>query len=440
MRSGTIVSLITAPLTSAVAVIRMSGDESFIIAEKIFSKPLPDPNCVKFGEIKRGEETVDQVVLTCFKGPRSFTGEDVVEISCHGSMLIVREILEVILSFGARLAERGEFSARAFYNGKIDLVQAESIQSAVEAATPEAKKLALYSMEGKTSKLVRPMVNELADLLSNIEVNIDYPEYQDIGEITLEQADLETVNMIAKIEDLLGKSRKSRYIADGIRVALAGLPNTGKSSLLNAFLEKEKAIVTDIPGTTRDIVEGSVSLNGLQLHLMDTAGIREADNLVEKIGIARSKERIEEADLVLLVLDATRETTEEETRLAEELKGRKHLIVYNKADLVKERKEGRIYISALNKDIDELKEAILSLFDLTPNDVVPSLCNSRQIGLLENAKIQLVQAHEDAKNLMPLDLVNVSIKGAYDALREILGETVNVDLEQEIFSRFCVGK
>ena len=440
MRSGTIVSLITAPLTSAVAVIRISGDEAFLIAEKIFSKPLPEPNGVKFGEIKRGEETVDQVVLTCFKGPRSFTGEDIVEISCHGSMLIVQEILELIQSFGSRLAERGEFSARAFYNGKIDLVQAESIQSAVEASTAEAKKLALYSMEGKTSNLVRPMVEELADLLSNIEVNIDYPEYRDIGEITLDQADRKTVSMIENIDDLLGKSRKSRYIVNGIRVALVGLPNTGKSSLLNAFLQKEKAIVTDIPGTTRDIVEGSISLNGLPLHLMDTAGIRNADNLVEQIGIARSKESIEEADLVLLILDAAREMTEEENHLIEELKERKHLIVYNKADLVKVRKEGRIYISALKNEIGELKEAILSLFDLTPKDVVPSLCNSRQIGLLENAKIQLVQAHEDAKNLVPLDLVGVSIKGAYDSLREILGETVNVDLEQEIFSRFCVGK
>ena len=440
MKSNTIISLITPPLNSAVAVIRLSGDDAFDIASKMFSRKLGEHGYSIYGNIINGDEVIDQVLLVRFKGPKSFTGEDVVEISCHGSMLIANQIISLAISLGARMAERGEFSSRAFYNGKIDLVQAEAIMSIIEASTIEAKKLALYSLEGETSKLVSPIVTNLADLLSNIEVNIDYPEYQDIEEITIERVQNECEKMVDVISRLLGQSKKSQYIVNGINVAIVGLPNTGKSSLLNAFLNEDKAIVSNIPGTTRDIVEGNVSLNGLPLHLLDTAGIRESDNIIEKIGIERSEKTIEKADLIIMVLDASRKVNEEENELLERIKDKKHIIVYNKADLLEEKNENNKYISAINKDIDSLKEAILKEFDLTPQDITPSLCSSRQIGLLEQAKTNLISAINDAKNGLSIDLIAVSLKQSYDNLKEILGENVNVDLSEEIFSRFCVGK
>ena len=440
MKSNTIVSLITPPLNSAVAVIRLSGDEAFDIAGKMFSRKLGAHGQSIYGNIVNGEEVIDQVLLVNFKGPKSFTGEDVVEISCHGSMLIANQIISLAISLGARMAERGEFSSRAFYNGKIDLVQAEAIMSIIEASTIEAKKLALYSLEGETSKLVSPIVTNLADLLSNIEVNIDYPEYQDIEEITISRIQKECEKMVETITSLLGQSKKSQYIVNGFNVAIVGQPNTGKSSLLNAFLNEDKAIVSNIPGTTRDIVEGSVSLNGLPLHLLDTAGIRESDNIIEKIGIERSEKTIDKADLVIMVLDASREINKEEQELLDKISGKKHIIVYNKADLLDTKDENKKYISALNKDINVLKDEILKMFDLTPNDITPSLCSSRQIGLLEQAKANLLTSIEDAKNGLSVDLIAISLKQSYDNLKEILGESVNVDLSEEIFSRFCVGK
>lgn len=440
MNNQTIVSLITPPLNSAVAVIRMSGDEALNIANEIFSKRVSMANQAVFGTIIDGDEKIDQVILTYFASPKSFTGEDVVEISCHGSMLIANQIISLIISKGARLAERGEFSARAYYNNKIDLIQAEAILSMVEATSIESKKLALYSLEGQTSLLIKPLINQLADLLSNIEVNIDYPEYQDIEEVTIKRIQNECLEMINTIDSLLNQSKKTQYFINGIKVSLVGLPNTGKSSLLNAFLNQEKAIVTDIPGTTRDVVEGTVNLDGLPLHLLDTAGIRDADNKVEQIGIEKSKKSIDESDLVIMVLDASKSITEEENQLLDYIKNKPYLIVYNKADLINDYDDDKLYISALNKDITNLKNKIKQLFNLTSNDITPSLCSSRQIGLLEKAKNNLIQANEDALQQLPIDLISISIKESYDSLKDILGLNVNVDLSEEIFSRFCVGK
>lgn len=440
MNNQTIVSLITPPLNSAVAVIRMSGDDALNIANQIFTKKISTPNKAYVGLIIDGNEKIDQVIVTYFVAPKSFTGEDVIEISCHGSMLIVNQIISLIISKGARIAERGEFSSRAYYNNKIDLVQAEAILSMVEATSVESKKLALYSLEGETSSLIKPLITKLADLLSNIEVNIDYPEYQDIEEVTISRIQTECIEMIDTINNLLSQSKKSQYFIHGIKVALVGLPNTGKSSLLNAFLNQEKAIVTDIPGTTRDIVEGTINLDGLPLHLLDTAGIRKADNKVEQIGIEKSQKTIDEADLVIMVLDASKNISQEEQELLNYIKNKTHLIVYNKYDLIQNRDNDKLYISALNKDINELKTRIKQLFNLTSSDITPSLCSSRQIGLLEKAKENLIKANEDALNELPIDLISVSIKECYDTLKDILGLNVNVDLSEEIFSRFCVGK
>ncbi len=440
MNNQTIVSLITPPLNSAVAVIRMSGDDALNIINEIFSKKITTPNKAVVGYIIDNQEKVDQVIVTYFANPKSFTGEDVIEISSHGSMIIANQIISLIISKGARLAERGEFSSRAYYNNKIDLIQAEAILSMVEATSIEAKKLALYSLEGETSSLLKPLINKLADLLSNIEVNIDYPEYEDIEEVTISRIQIECKDMINTISSLLNQSQKSQYYINGIKVALVGLPNTGKSSLLNAFLNQDKAIVTDIPGTTRDIVEGFVNLDGLPLHLLDTAGIRKSNNKVEQIGIEKSQKSIDEADLIIMVLDSSKLITDEEQEILNSIKDKKHLIVFNKADLIENQDDNKIYISALNKDISQLKNEIKKLFNLTSNDITPSLCSSRQIGLLQKAKTSLIKANEDASNNLPIDLISISIKQAYDTLKDILGLNVNVDLSEEIFSRFCVGK
>lgn len=440
MKAQTIVSLITPPLMGAIAVIRLSGEDSLAIAQQIFSKPIRKPWQVLYGTVSDGQDPLDEVLLTYFQAPHSFTGEDVVEISCHGSMLIVQQILALALKKGARLAERGEFTARAFYNGKVDLVQAEAIHSLICASTPEQKKLAMFSLNGKTSGTLLPMIDRLAEILSNIEVNIDYPEYTDIGVVTTDQVLRECRRMSQEIGQLLSCSKRSQYIMHGISVAIVGLPNTGKSSLMNALMDQDKAIVTDIPGTTRDVVEGMVTVGSLPLRLLDTAGIRDSEDVVEQLGIERSKQSIEKADLVLMVHDARYPLSGEEEELLSQIGDKKHILVHNKCDLTDRRMEDGVWISAKQKKIDALKEAILSMFDLTSSDLEPSLCSAREIGLLTAAEDHLKQAIADAENGVPTDLIAVSVKASYDTLKEILGLSIRTDLSEEIFSRFCVGK
>lgn len=436
-----IVSLITPPLKGAIAVIRISGEHTLEIGNSIFSRKIEKPNYVYYGHIKDNKEVIDEVMLTYFKGPKSFTGEDVIEISCHGSMLIANEIISLIISKGARVAERGEFTSRAFYNGRIDLVQAEAVNSLINAETKEAKTLSLYSLGGETSSLLDPIKTKLADILSNIEVNIDYPEYQDIEEVTNDKIINEMDELISTLDSLISKGEKSKLIVEGINVALVGRPNVGKSSLLNELLGKDKAIVTNIPGTTRDIVEGQINLNGLIVNLLDTAGIRDSDDVVEQIGINKSKETINNADLVIVVLEKGN-ITPEDNEILEYTKDKKRLIVYNKDDL-KENKSNdeEIYISCINHDIKALTDALSKLYSLDKmNALTPSLTSSRDIGLLNKAKENLINAKQEALMGISLDLISTSIKASYDALKEILGEEVKVDLTEEIFSRFCVGK
>lgn len=436
----TIVSLVTPPMKGAIAVIRLSGEKALEITQKIFTRKIINSHQVYYGYIKDKEEIIDEVMISYFKAPKSFTGEDVIEISCHGSMLIANQIISLCLARGARIAERGEFTSRAFYNGRIDLVQAEAVNDLINAQTDEAKKLSLYSLQGQTSKLLDPVKVKLADILSLIEVNIDYPEYEDIEIMTNEKIINELDELIETVSNLIRDGEKSRIITEGIKVSIVGRPNVGKSSLLNALLKQDKAIVTNIPGTTRDIVEGQINLNGLIINLLDTAGIREADNEVEKIGIEKSKALIDDSDLVILVLEAGVLTSEDKI-LLEEVKSKKHLIVYNKLDLVSEKKEAGIYISAKDHNIKELEDAINELFALDKlNSLSPSLCSAREIGLLNKVKENLLKAKEEASLGITLDLSSVSLKVAYDALKDILGEEVKVDLTDEIFSRFCLGK
>ena len=435
-----IVSLVTPPLKGAIAVIRISGDKTLEIVQSVFSRKIIESHKVYYGYIIDRDNKIDEVMLSYFKGPKSFTGEDVVEISCHGSMLIVDQIITLLLSKGCRLAERGEFTSRAFYNGRIDLVQAEAVNSLINAQTNEAKQLSLFALNGQTSSLLYPVKEHLADILSLIEVNIDYPEYEDVEEMTHDKIINELDELIITVSNLIQKGEKSKLITEGINVSIVGRPNVGKSSLLNALVKKEKAIVTSIPGTTRDIVEGQININGLMINLLDTAGIRDSLDEVEKIGIEKSKKSIEEADLVILVLEADK-LLDEDKELLEYTKDKKRIIVYNKKDQLKEERKDGIYISAKNKDIEELEKEISKLFALDKlNALSPSLSSSREIGLLIKAKESLINAKQEALVNVSLDLISVNIKLAYDSIKNILGEEIRTDLSEEIFSRFCVGK
>ena len=439
----TIVALATPPLKSALAVIRLSGDDCFDVVSKCFTHDLREINkrTLLVGSIINNGEKIDDVVAAIYKGPKSFTGEDSVEIICHGSMLIANQIIEVLLQNGARLATNGEFSSRAFLHQKVDLVQAESINDVINATTKEAKQLSLLSLSGEVSKLITPIKTKLADIISLIEVNIDFPEYEDI-EIANKELIVESVNKInEQIDKLIKDGEKAKIIKDGIKVAIVGKPNVGKSSLLNALTGEEKAIVTDIAGTTRDIVEGEINLKGVVLHLLDTAGIREASDKVESIGVERAKKTISEAELIIVVLDASHELEQEDKEILDYTKDSNRIIVYNKSDKAVINLDNNLSISALNNNIEPLVNEIYRVVGLDEQSFKqPALNNTRQIGLLKHAKEALLRAKEDATNNMTVDLISVSLMEAYQSILEILGETNQVDLSKEIFSRFCVGK
>lgn len=439
----TIVALATAPIKSALAIIRVSGDDAFKIVSSCFSKDITDikERTLLFGNIVNQDKVVDEVVLAIYKGPKSFTGEDLVEIMCHGSMVIANEIIELLLSKGARYATNGEYSSRAFLNGRIDLIQAEAINDVINASSKEAKELSILSLKGKTSELIYPIKKRIADVLSLIEVNIDYPEYEDI-EVANKSHVISLVDeLVPQINSLVESGEKGLIIKEGIKVALVGKPNVGKSSLLNALLGESKAIVTDFAGTTRDVVEGEINLNGVILHLLDTAGIREAKDTVESIGVNKSKEAIANADLVIVLLDASKELDKQDKDILELVKDIPHVIVYNKADKAISKDDNKLYISALNNDINPLKEEIYKVLGIKEESFrTPSLNNVRQLGLLRLAKESLEKAKEDASSDLSIDLVSVSLMDAYNAILEILGEYKQTDISKEIFSRFCVGK
>ena len=439
----TIVALATAPMKSALAIIRVSGDDAFDIVSKCFSKDIRDikERTLLFGNIVDKNKVIDEVVLAIYKGPKSFTGEDLVEIMCHGSVLIANEIIELLLRFGARYASNGEYSSRAFLNNRIDLIQAEAINDVINATTKEAKELSILSLKGKTSELIVPIKNKIADVLSLIEVNIDFPEYEDIEVANLGRVIELVDNLVPTIDTLVSNGQKGLIIKEGVKVALVGKPNVGKSSLLNALLGESKAIVTDIAGTTRDIVEGEINLNGVLLHLLDTAGIRESEDKIESIGVNKTLETIKKADLVIVLLDASSSLDKEDKEILELVKDTPHIVVYNKADKLSNKEEGKLYISALNNDLTPLKNEIYQVLGIKEETFkTPSLNNVRQLGLLEKIKESLLKAKEDAEQGLSIDLVSVSLMDAYNSTLEILGEYKQQDISKEIFSRFCVGK
>ena len=434
----TIVALATPPLKSALAIVRLSGADCFEVVSKIFSKKLDvsKEKNIQYGFIVDNKITIDQVILLTYKNPHSFTGEDSVEIICHGSPLIANQIISACLRNGARMATNGEFSSRAYLNGKIDLVQAEAINDIINATTTEARDLSMESLKGETSKMFKPIKDEIAEILSHIEVNIDYPEYEDIEEVTKEEIIDNCSKIVAKINDLIIDAEKSKLYIDGLDIAIVGKPNVGKSSLLNSLLKDEKAIVTDIAGTTRDIVEGTFNLSGVPCRLYDTAGLRESSDVIERIGIEKAMSIVNKADLILFVVD---ETGLDE-QLYELVKDKKHIIVYNKADLITKHKAGELYVSAKENDIEPLLNKIKEVMNIGELSVKPSFNNTRQLGLLKNIAVSLENAVKDAKDNQPIDLISVSIMMAYNSSLDLLGESNKNDLTDEIFSRFCVGK
>ena len=438
----TIVALATAPLKSALSIVRLSGDDCFFVVNKIFSKDLTKytKNSIIHGQMIDGTETVDDVVLLLYIAPHSFTGENSVEIISHGSPIIFNKIIDLCIKSGARLATGGEFSSRAYFHGKMNLMEAESINDLINAESEESKKISMMALEGKTSLLIEPIKTKLGDLLSNIEVNIDYPEYLDIEEANNEKIVEFCRDILKYIDELIKNGNKGNIIKDGIKVAIVGKPNVGKSSILNALLNEEKAIVTNIKGTTRDIVEGKINLNGVIINLFDTAGIRESSDVVEEIGIKKSIEKLNDSDIVLCVFDSANFDNEDK-EILELVKNKKHIIVYNKSDLIKEKVADNLYISALNKDIEPLKNKILEILDLKKENYEnPSIANVRELGLLKNIKEILKNVLRDTENDVPIDIINSEIKEAYLKTLSITGEDFDFDISKEIFSRFCVGK
>ena len=444
MLNNTIVALSTPFMESAIAVIRLSGNDAIDIVNKMFTKDLTNAKSqtIHYGYLKYNNEIIDEVMVSVFRAPRTYTCENMVEIATHGSLIIINKVISACVSLGATIAERGEFTKRAYLNGRIDLIQAESINDIIHSDSEEAINIALSGLKGNVSSLVKNLKTQVEDVIGNMEVNIDYPEYYDIEVETNETILPKVDKLLLDIDVILNEAKIGMLIKNGIKTAIIGKPNVGKSSLLNAFLGKNKAIVTNIPGTTRDIVEGSINLNGIKLDLLDTAGIHESDDEVENIGINKSKESLDEAELVLLVLDASNELNDIDKELLELTKNKNRIIVLNKCDLDKKLDIEGIEISAINQDISLLKNKIIEVlgFDIKDYKNKALLTSSRQIGLINKTKEALLNIKELINNEAPFDILSVDMKIAYDSLKEILGEISSLGYDDVIFSKFCVGK
>lgn len=441
MMNDTIAAIATANATGAVSIIRISGEEAILIASELINKDLSKKEgyTITFGTVQEDNEVVDEVLVSIFRAPKSYTGEDVVEIGCHGGLFITRKILSLCLGKGARLARRGEFTERAFLNGKMDLSQAEGVNDLINATDEVNAKSAMHSLKGSVSIILKPLEEDLTQIISNIEVNIDYPEYDDVHQLTEDEILPKAKAWLNDIQKLIDEAKKAVNIREGIDTVILGRPNVGKSSLLNALLEEDKAIVTDIAGTTRDIVEGTVRLDGITLNLIDTAGIHESNDIVEKIGIDKSLQALEKAELVIVVIDGSEALTDEDHKLLEMTKNKNRIVVYNKND--KAIQHDGISISAINGDVEALTNAIKEKYEkelyLASSD---TLNNERQIGLAIQAEQSMKNAICTLEDGMELDLVTIDLENAWASLKEITGKAGKEDLLDEIFSRFCLGK
>ena len=442
----TICAISTASGVGGISIIRVSGKDSIKIVNSIFKgKDLEkvDSHTINYGFILYEEKIIDEVLISVMRAPKTYTMEDVVEINLHGGIAVTNKVLEILLTIGCREAEPGEFTKRAFLNGRIDLVKAESVSDLIDAETENARELSVNNLTGKLSDIIREVKQELLALETNIEVNIDYPEYEDIEDITNEKAIIALEKITDKFDKLIEESKSGKIIKNGLNVAIIGAPNVGKSSILNALLEENKAIVTDIEGTTRDIVEGRIILNGIMINFIDTAGIRETKDVVEKIGVDKSFEKLNEADLVILVLDGSRPLKEEEKELLDKVKTKNHIIFINKSDLNKKINiEGISGNTKETNGLDDLKKAIINVLESNTriNKDMTYISNARQLSLIKKADNSLKKALNGLKENIPVDVVTIDIESAKNNLGEILGENYKDDLLDELFSRFCIGK
>ena len=450
--NDTIVAISTALGVGAISIVRLSGNEAIEIVNNCFKgKDLTkvESHTINYGHIIDNDEVIDEVLVSIMKAPKTYTTEDVVEINCHGGIISTKRILETMLTHGARLAEPGEFTKRAFLNGRIDLVKSEAVMDIIDSKSEEANKLALSQLTGTTSNMIKKFRDKLKQLLASIEVNIDYPEYYDIEVVTKEKIEKELKVMKEDLKKVIKESKNSTLIKEGIKTVIIGRPNVGKSSILNKLLEQEKAIVTDIAGTTRDIVEGEIYLDGILLNIIDTAGIRSTEDIVEKLGVEKSLSMIDDADLVIVVLNNNEGLTKEDEEILEKTKDKERIIVINKNDL-----EKRLNLTSKNlknivytntnttEGIKSLKEKIIELFQLEniKSKDYTYLTNARQISLAKKAYQSLHDAEEGLKNELPIDMIEIDLKETFDLLGEIIGETYSEEILDHLFANFCVGK
>ncbi|MEG0471690.1 MAG: tRNA uridine-5-carboxymethylaminomethyl(34) synthesis GTPase MnmE [Solibacillus sp.] len=461
MEFDTIAAISTPMGEGAIAIVRLSGDEAVEIADKLFKSPngkrlteVPS-HTIHYGHLidPKTDEVVEEVMLSLMRGPKTFTREDVVEINCHGGIVSVNRVLQLVLRYGARLAEPGEFTKRAFLNGRIDLSQAEAVMDLIRAKTDRAMNVALGQMDGKLSRLITSLRQALLETLAQVEVNIDYPEYDDVEEMTIPVL-LEKCSWVREeIIRLLQTSSQGKILREGLSTVILGRPNVGKSSLLNSLVQENKAIVTDIAGTTRDIIEEYVNVRGVPLRLVDTAGIRETEDIVERIGVERSREALKDADLILLVLNYGEELSIEDERLFETIQAMDYIVVVNKTDI--ERKidlnrvhelagKHRVVTTSLLKEegVIELEEAIAALFfegQIEANDLT-YVSNARHIALLHQAQATIEDALMAAESGVPVDMIQIDVTHTWEILGEIIGDTVQESLINQLFSQFCLGK
>lgn len=445
-----IVSISTSLGVGAIAIIRLSGPKAIEIVNKIFKgKDLTkvDSHTINYGYIKENDTIIDEVLVSIMRAPKTYTTEDVVEINTHGGIATTNKVLELCLTNGARLAEPGEFTKRAFLNGRIDLTQAEAVEDIITSTTDKSLNLSMNQLTGSLKKLITDTRKTMVNLMANIEVNIDYPEYEDAENITIPLLKEKLVPIKNKLSKLLEESKNAKIIKDGIDIALIGRPNVGKSSLLNLFLEEEKAIVTNIAGTTRDIVEGQTIINGIKINFIDTAGIRNTTDVVEKIGVEKSKQMISKADLNILILNNNEPLTNEDKELLELIKTKPSIIFINKNDLETkldlEQMPNVVQGNTLSLEgIKDLKQKIIEYFNLEKIEVKDAtyLTNARQNALIKNTISYIDQALEDIENEVPVDMIEINIRAAWDTLGEIIGATYKDELLDELFSNFCLGK
>ncbi|WP_394140472.1 tRNA uridine-5-carboxymethylaminomethyl(34) synthesis GTPase MnmE [Cytobacillus oceanisediminis] len=461
MEFDTIAAISTPMGEGAIAIVRLSGDQAFEIADRLFrgvgGKRLKDvaSHTIHYGHIidpKTGE-VAEEVMVSAMKGPKTFTKEDVIEINCHGGLVSVNRVLQLLLNNGARLAEPGEFTKRAFLNGRIDLSQAEAVMDLIRAKTDRAMNVALGQMEGRLSKLIQKLRQEILEILAHVEVNIDYPEYDDVEEMTHHMLLEKSAYVRKEIEKLLRTSQQGKILREGLSTVIVGRPNVGKSSLLNSLVHENKAIVTDIPGTTRDVIEEYVNVRGVPLRLLDTAGIRETEDIVERIGVEKSRQVLKEADLILLVLNYSDELTAEDENIFKAVEGMDVIVIVNKMDLEQKIDMDRVHELSKNhklvttslledKGVDDLEDAIASLFfegSIEAGDIT-YVSNTRHIALLNQALNAIDEAMQGVEMGTPIDIVQIDLTRTWELLGEIIGDSVHESLIDQLFSQFCLGK